>query len=902
MAAQLCDRGDGRPAVGTVRRIGPGGEVVEERLCEVHLAEARAQSSDPFRRLAGGGLGGGLFDDFFSDFFERGPRVSGGGQAASSAATQPRRGVEQVDVTEFFSDATRELLQRAAHHAIESGSLDLNSEHLLWAATEDELVQHVIRQADGDPQAIADQIEEEADRGERTDVAPTLSPEAKAAVLAAYDEMRELGSSYLGPEHILLALARDQESEAGRVLARFGLSHTKLRAAVIRGVQAGEDSGRAASNTKTLDQYSRDLTQAAREGKLDPVIGRADEVEETIEILSRRTKNNPVLIGDPGVGKTAIVEGIAQRIVNDEVPETLAGKRLMVLDLSGMVAGTKYRGEFEERLKNVIDEVTEASDEIVLFIDELHTVVGAGSAEGSMDAGNMLKPALARGELRIVGATTVDEYRKHIEKDAALERRFQPVLIDEPSVDETIEILSGLKDRYEAFHRVRITPEAILAAAELSDRYVSDRFLPDKAIDLLDQAAARVRLRAKTKPADRKALESEHARLRRERDQAVAAEDYGRATELKETSDQLEAELSGAGENGRERAAEVTAEDIAQVVSRRTGIPLSQLTQEERERLLGLEAQLHERVVGQEEAVAAIAQAVRRARAGLADPNRPVGSFLFLGPTGVGKTELARALAESLFGDESAMVRFDMSEFQERHTVSRLVGAPPGYVGYEEAGQLTETVRRRPYSVLLLDEIEKAHDDVFNILLQLLDDGRLTDAQGRTVSFKNTVVIMTSNLGADRIQAHAGTGGSFEDLKDELMVALRARFRPELLNRIDEIIVFTSLDKGQLTEITRLLLDRVARRIHAQGIELEVTDEAVEHLAEAGYDPQFGARPLRRAIQRMLENRLSEMVLGGELEPGQRVRVEVREGRLRFEVLEGEATAEKEAEKQPVAG
>ncbi|HMJ96463.1 MAG TPA: AAA family ATPase [Thermoleophilaceae bacterium] len=902
MAAQLCDRGDGRPAVGTVRRIGPGGEVVEERLCEVHLAEARAQSSDPFRRLAGGGLGGGLFDDFFSDFFERGPRVSGGGQAASSAATQPRRGVEQVDVTEFFSDATRELLQRAAHHAIESGSLDLNSEHLLWAATEDELVQHVIRQADGDPQAIADQIEEEADRGERTDVAPTLSPEAKAAVLAAYDEMRELGSSYLGPEHILLALARDQESEAGRVLARFGLSHTKLRAAVIRGVQAGEDSGRAASHTKTLDQYSRDLTQAAREGKLDPVIGRADEVEETIEILSRRTKNNPVLIGDPGVGKTAIVEGIAQRIVNDEVPETLAGKRLMVLDLSGMVAGTKYRGEFEERLKNVIDEVTEASDEIVLFIDELHTVVGAGSAEGSMDAGNMLKPALARGELRIVGATTVDEYRKHIEKDAALERRFQPVLIDEPSVDETIEILSGLKDRYEAFHRVRITPEAILAAAELSDRYVSDRFLPDKAIDLLDQAAARVRLRAKTKPADRKALESEHARLRRERDQAVAAEDYGRATELKETSDQLEAELSGAGENGRERAAEVTAEDIAQVVSRRTGIPLSQLTQEERERLLGLEAQLHERVVGQEEAVAAIAQAVRRARAGLADPNRPVGSFLFLGPTGVGKTELARALAESLFGDESAMVRFDMSEFQERHTVSRLVGAPPGYVGYEEAGQLTETVRRRPYSVLLLDEIEKAHDDVFNILLQLLDDGRLTDAQGRTVSFKNTVVIMTSNLGADRIQAHAGTGGSFEDLKDELMVALRARFRPELLNRIDEIIVFTSLDKGQLTEITRLLLDRVARRIHAQGIELEVTDEAVEHLAEAGYDPQFGARPLRRAIQRMLENRLSEMVLGGELEPGQRVRVEVREGRLRFEVLEGEATAEKEAEKQPVAG
>jgi len=900
MAAQLCDRGDGRPAVGTVRRIAPGGEVVEERLCEVHLAEARAEAG-PFRRFSGGGLGGGLFDDFFSDFFERGPQLSTGGRAPSSAATQPRRGVEQVDVTEFFSDATRELLQRAAHHAIESGSLDLDSDHLLWAAMEDDLVQHVIRQADGDPRAIADQIEDERDQGERTDVAPSLSPEAKAAVLAAYDEMRELESSYLGPEHILLALARDQESEAGGQLARFGLSHPKLRAAVIRGVQAGEESGRAASHTKTLDQYSRDLTQAAREGKLDPVIGRADEVEETIEILSRRTKNNPVLIGDPGVGKTAIVEGIAQRIVNDEVPETLAGKRLVVLDLSGMVAGTKYRGEFEERLKNVIDEVTEASDDIVLFIDELHTVVGAGAAEGSMDAGNMLKPALARGELRIVGATTVDEYRRHIEKDAALERRFQPVLIDEPSVDETIEILSGLKDRYEAYHRVRITPEAIVAAAELSDRYVSDRFLPDKAIDLLDQAAARVRLRAKTKPADRKALENERARLRRERDQAVAAEDYDRANQLKEHSDELDAELAAPSENGHQRAPEVTAEDIAEVVSRRTGIPVAQLTQEERERLLGLETQLHERVVGQEEAVAAIAQAVRRARAGLADPNRPVGSFLFLGPTGVGKTELARALAEALFGDESAMVRFDMSEFQERHTVSRLVGAPPGYVGYEEAGQLTETVRRRPYSVLLLDEIEKAHDDVFNILLQLLDDGRLTDAQGRTVDFKNTVVIMTSNLGADRIQEHAGTGGSFEDLKDELMGILRVRFRPELLNRIDEIIVFTALDKGQLTQITRLLLERVARRVHAQHVELEVTDAAVEHLADAGYDPQFGARPLRRAIQRLVENRLSEMVLGGELGPGQRVRIDVREGRLEFEVLEGDREAVTEAEEQPVA-
>jgi ATP-dependent Clp protease ATP-binding subunit ClpC len=701
--------------------------------------------------------------------------------------------------------------------------------------------------------------------------------------------MRELGASYLGPEHVLLALARDEESEAGRLLARFGLSHTKLRGAVIRGVAQTEEGGRPASQTKTLDQYSRDLTEAAREGKLDPVIGRADEIEQTIEILSRRTKNNPVLIGDPGVGKTAIAEGIAQRIVNDEVPETLAGKRVVVLDLPAMVAGTKYRGEFEERLKSVIDEVTEHGQDLILFIDELHTVVGAGAAEGSMDASNMLKPALARGELHVIGATTVDEYRRNIEKDAALERRFQPVLIDEPSVEETIEILNGLRDRYEAFHRVRISGEAIVAAAELSDRYIADRFLPDKAIDLIDQAAARVRLRVKTKPPDRRALESELARQQRERDQAVAAEDYDRANELKAQLEELREQIEEGEAGGeRQRAPEVTAEDIAEVVSRRTGIPVSQLTQEERERLMSLEAQLHERIVGQEEAVEAVARAVRRARAGMGDPDRPVGSFLFLGPTGVGKTELARALAENLFGDEDAMVRFDMSEFQERHTVSRLVGAPPGYVGYEEAGQLTETVRRKPYSVLLLDEIEKAHADVFNILLQLLDDGRLTDSQGRTVDFKHTVIIMTSNLGADRIQAFARGGRSFDELRDELMGLLRQSFRPELLNRIDEIIVFRALDRDQLRQITRLLLNRVARRMRAQHVELEVSDEAVEYLADAGFDPQYGARPLRRALQRLLEDEVSERLLSGEIEPGQRVIVDLEDGRLTFSVSAAE--------------
>jgi ATP-dependent Clp protease ATP-binding subunit ClpC len=867
----------------------PGVGAETQRLCEVCLAEVRGGSQ---------GFGGrGLFDDFFSDFFER-----GFGGAPSSAQersygdrpppmTTRRRGVEQIDVTEYFSDATRELLQRAAQKALEWGSLDLDSEHLLWAALQDELVVHVLRQLDADAGAIAEEIEDAASPQERTDVAPSLSPEAKGALLAAYRESRELGSSYVGPEHVLLALAADEESEAGRVLRRFGISHTKLRGAVIRGVEEGEDAGRPASKTKTLDEYGRDLTQEAREGKLDPVVGRADEIEQTIEILSRRTKNNPVLIGDPGVGKTAIVEGIAQRIVNDEVPETLAGKRLVALDLAGMVAGTKYRGEFEERLKGVIEDITENSDELIVFIDELHTVVGAGAAEGSMDASNMLKPALARGELHVVGATTIDEYRKNIERDAALERRFQPVLIDEPTVDEAIEILTGLKDRYEAFHRVRLPHETIVAAVELSDRYVRDRFLPDKAIDLIDQASARVRLRSKTKPPDTKALEDGLRGLERERDQALAGEDYERANELKQRIEEGRSEIEAAGRE-RQRAPEVTPEDIAEVVSRATGIPVAQLTTEERERLLRLEEQLHERVIGQDEAVSAIAEAVRRARAGLGDPNRPVGSFLFLGPTGVGKTELARAIAEALFGDENAMVRFDMSEFQERHTVSRLVGAPPGYVGYEEAGQLTETVRRRPYAVLLLDEIEKAHADVFNILLQILDDGRLTDAQGRTVDFKHAVVIMTSNLGADRIQTHARKKESFEELTSDLMQLLRHSFRPEFLNRIDEIIVFRSLDREQLHQITRLLLDRVSRRLRAQGIEPEFTDAAVAHLADEGFDPEFGARPLRRAIQRMAETELSRKVLAGELNPGDRVTIDARDGELRFEVVEGAGEGE----------
>jgi ATP-dependent Clp protease ATP-binding subunit ClpC len=873
----FCQR-HGRPAVASRVRLRPDGTQETEYLCELDLADERMSS-----RLGGSSL----FDEFFSDFFGQTPSARGIGA--------PARQVERVDVTQFFSDATRELLQRAAQTALEWGSLDLDTDHLLHAALRDDVVRHVLREIDADPEAIAAQVEDEAEKAQRTDVAPSLSPDAKAALLAAYDESRELGASYVGPEHVLLALARDNDSEAGRLLERFGASHTKLRGGVIRGVEP-TGGAREMSRTPRLDEYGRDLTQEAREGKLDPVIGRADEIDQAIEILSRRTKNNPALLGEPGVGKTAIVEGIAQRIINDEVPETLADRRIIGLDLAGMIAGTKYRGEFEERLKTVIDEIRGASEELIVFIDELHTVVGAGAAEGAMDASNMLKPALARGELHVIGATTLDEYRKNIEKDPALERRVQPVLVREPTVEETIDILHGLKDRYEAFHRVRISDEAIVAAAELSDRYIRDRFLPDKAIDLIDQASARVRLRTKTKDDDTRSLEEDLRRLARERDQATAAEDYERASEIREQSESRRQQLDER-RTGRQRAAEVTPEDIAEIVSRATGIPVSQLTAEERERLIKLEEELHGRIVGQEEAVSAVAEAVRRSRAGLGDPQRPVGSFLFLGPTGVGKTELARALAEALFGDENLMVRFDMSEFQERHTVSRLVGAPPGYVGYEEAGQLTEQVRRRPYSVLLFDEIEKAHADVFNILLQILDDGRLTDAQGRTVDFKNTVVIMTSNLGADRIQEQARTGESFDRLKEDLMQILRQSFRPEFINRIDEIIVFRALTETQLLEITRMLVDRLARRLRAQRIEVEFTEDALQLLAREGFDPEFGARPLRRTIQRLVENELSRLVLGGSVEPGDKVTADVLEGDLHFDVERGAGIAE-EAEQE----
>jgi ATP-dependent Clp protease ATP-binding subunit ClpC len=642
--------------------------------------------------------------------------------------------------------------------------------------------------------------------------------------------------------------------------------------------------GRPASPRHWVDRFGRDLTVAAREGRLEPVVGRDDEVEQVLEVLSRKTKNNPVLIGDPGVGKTAIVEGIAQRVAKGAVPVTLKGRRLVALDLAGMVAGTKYRGEFEQRLQGVIEEVTASKRMVVLFIDELHTVVGAGAGEGgAMDAGNMLKPALASGELQLIGATTVEEYRRHIEKDLALERRFQPILVAEPSVEETIAILHGVRDRYETHHLVRIADEANVAAAELSARYINDRFLPDKAIDVIDRACARVRLRASTPPDRTVRLEQQVEQLARQKDSALADEDYERAEILSEQLDRAIVALDTA-RTGLAQAPQVTADDIAEVISRSTGVPVAQLTQAERQRLLLLEDHLHKRIIGQDEAVEAVADAVRQGRVGLKHPNRPTGSFLFLGPTGVGKTELARALAEALFGEENRLIRFDMSEFQEKHMVARLTGAPPGYVGYEDAGQLTGAVRRTPYTVLLLDEIEKAHSDVFNALLQVLDAGRLTDAQGRTANFSNTVIIMTSNVGAAELLAVTTSGRSVEELREPLMAKVRQHFRPEFVDRLDETILFRGLDRAQLRQITELLLEQTRDRLRAQKIHLIIDDQAIDWLACRGYQPEFGARPLRRTIGRELDKRLAHALLAGDLRSGQQVVVNVSEDHLNLSV------------------
>jgi ATP-dependent Clp protease ATP-binding subunit ClpC len=820
--------------------------------------------TDPFDT----GSGRSPFDDFFSAFLSSGAR----------------RGMQRVDITQLLSDHARQVVSAAARQAAAWGGRDL-----LWALAGHEPTRGLLARAGADPEQLRTQLEGALRRGEPTEQPPVLTPAAKRALLDAHQVSRASGSTYIGPEHLLFALALNPESGAGRFLGGSRVTPEALQRAAAGVPAAGGGSTGSGeqppSTTPTLDEYGRDLTAMARDGKIDPVIGRASEIEQTIEVLSRRNKNNPVLIGEAGVGKTAIVEGIAAAIVAGDVPDQLRGRRLVELDLTGLVAGTRYRGDFEE--------IRENSDSVLVFVDELHTVVNAGGSEGSAGAGNMLKPALARGELHVIGATTLDEYRTSIEKDPALERRFQPILVPEPSVLDTIEILRGLRDRYEAHHQVRFTDEAVVAAAELSDRYVADRFLPDKAIDLIDQAGARVRLRVKTPTTDLRSLEQEVDRLGREKDQAVAAEQYEQASALRDELAAAQLRLDQARTGGDAGIPEVGVAEIAEVVSRSTGIPVAQLTEEERDRLLRLEDVLHARVVGQDEAVEVVSEAIRRSRAGLGDPDRPIGSFLFLGPTGVGKTELARALAEALFGDQDKMVRLDMSEFQERHTVSRLVGSPPGYVGYEDAGQLTEAVRRNPYSVVLLDEVEKAHPDVFNTLLQLLDDGRLTDSQGRTVSFANTVVVMTSNLGSEAI-VNAARGplgftsadGGGNDVRDAVMRRLKESFRPEFLNRIDEIVVFRQLETEQLARITDLLLDETRRRLSAQDIEVEFTPEAVTWLAERGHEPAFGARPLRRAIQRSVDNPLSRMVLSGDLGKGARLRVDVVDGELDFAVQE----------------
>ncbi len=743
-----------------------------------------------------------------------------------------------------------------------------------------------------------------------------FTPRAKRVFELSLREALQLGHNYIGTEHLLLGLLKEGEGVAAQVLTKQGADLAQVRQTVIQmlsGYQRGDDEGRESvgagvggsggperSNSAILEQFGRNLTQAARENKLDPVIGRRVEMERVMQVLSRRTKNNPVLIGEPGVGKTAVVEGLAQAIVHGDVPETIKDKQIYSLDMGSLVAGSRYRGDFEERLKKVLKEIRTRGD-IILFIDEIHTLVGAGAAEGSIDAAQMLKPMLARGELQTIGATTNDEYRKHIEKDAALERRFQPVKVEEPSVEETVEILKGLRDRYEAHHRVIITDAAIQAAAELADRYISDRFLPDKAIDLVDEAGARLRIRRMTAPPELRELDEKIAEVRRNKEAAIDDQDFEKAASLRDQESKLSEERKAKEEAWKggesDEIAEVGDQEIAEVLAMSTGIPVVRLTQTETAKLLKMEDELHKRVIGQDEAVKALAQSIRRTRSGLKDPNRPGGSFIFAGPTGVGKTELAKALAEFLFGDEDALIQLDMSEFSEKHTASRLFGAPPGYVGYDEGGQLTEKVRRKPFSVVLFDEVEKAHPDIFNSLLQILEEGRLTDSQGRKVDFKNTVIIMTTNLGTRDINKGVLTGFQTADhsthdygrMKSKVAEELKQHFRPEFLNRVDDTIVFPPLTKPEIARIVDLMIAKLAKRMEAQDMRLQLTDEARELLADVGFDPVLGARPLRRAIQREIEDALSERILFGELQPGQVVTVGVTgEGKERTFTFNGE--------------
>ena len=819
-----------------------------------------------------------------------------------------------------FTEKANVALNRAIEKAEELGHTYIGSEHLLLGllAEEGGVAYAALTAAKADADAVEDLIRSTIGIGSPTVLtANDFTPRCKNIIMnLSVAQARAAGQSYVGTEHLLAALLKETDSAAVTILRELNVSVQDVQANLAKAMSGGSykspsDAKKAKNqaNTPTLNQFGRDLTEAAGKGLIDPVIGRGQEIERVIQILSRRTKNNPCLIGEPGVGKTAIAEGLALKIATGEVPETLRDKRIVALDLTGMVAGTKYRGDFEERIKSAMDEVIKAGD-VILFIDEIHTLVGAGSAEGAVDAANILKPALARGEMQVIGATTIDEYRKNIEKDAALERRFQPVIVGEPSEEEAIEILRGLRDKYEAHHKVRITDEAILAAVKMSARYIGDRFLPDKAIDLVDEAASRVRLRAFTAPPDLKALEQKLKELGEEKASAINTQEFERAAELrdeeKKVQEDLDAQKKAWQEKNKGSTDEVTGEEIAQIVSQWTGIPVVQLTQEESERLLHMEEELHRRIVGQDEAVRAVARAIRRGRVGLKDPKRPIGSFIFLGPTGVGKTELCKTLAATMFGDENAMIRLDMSEYMEKHTVSRLVGSPPGYVGYEEGGQLTEKVRRKPYSVILFDEIEKAHPDVFNMLLQILDDGILTDSQGRKVDFKNCVIIMTSNLGASLITGQSGGTLGFtgekkdgvmdqEKIREAVMGELRRALRPEFLNRGDDVIVFRQLTKPDITEIASRLLQTLSKRTEQMEIKLSFSDEAVTKIADAGFDPVYGARPLKRAIQSQIEDTLSERMLDGSVQAGKAYLCTVEDDKFVFRPAD-ETPAEPQAE------
>ena len=820
-----------------------------------------------------------------------------------------------------FTPRAEEALRLSQEAAEEMGHGYVGSEHLLLGLIREEegIAHRVLSEYGVTDEMVCDVLQRSVGKG-LSGTAPSqgLTPRAKSVVELAVSEAARMGSSYIGTEHLLMGILREGGNMALRILRTMGVDPKKMYSSIVQKlndtphtVTSGASTANRESDkkNKTLAEFTRDLTEAARAGKLDPVIGREKEIQRVIQILSRRTKNNPVLIGEPGVGKTANAEGLAERIASGDVPEELLDKKLLSLDLSGMVAGTKYRGEFEERIKNTLAEVKKAGN-VILFIDELHTIVGAGSAEGAVDAANIIKPALGRGEIRVIGATTLNEYRKYIEKDAALERRFQPVTVGEPTPEATLEILKGLRDKYESHHKLTITDEALEAAVQLSKRYIGDRFLPDKAIDLMDEAASQVRMTAEASSPDLKALEEKITALHREKTEAVAAQDFEKAAQLRDIEKNYQEQVEIEQDNWRKQLAQnrgnVTADDVAKVVAGWTGIPVTRLTEDESMRLLKLEEKLHQRVVGQDEAVNAVAKAIRRSRVGLKDPKRPIGSFLFLGPTGVGKTELCKTLAEAMFGDENAMVRIDMSEYMEKHTVSRLVGSPPGYVGHEEGGQLTEKVRRKPYSVVLFDEIEKAHEDVWNILLQILEDGIVTDSQGRKVDFKNTIIVMTSNVGAKNITADAarlGFDGSekgekeseevrFDRIRDAVMADLKRTFRPEFLNRIDEIIVFRQLTEDNIRQIARRMLDVTGARMAQQGITLAADDDAVAELARDGFDPQYGARPLRRAIQSMVEDAVAEKMLEGQLKSGDTAHVRLRDGKV---VIESEAAPAAEA-------